>query len=153
MYKKLMSSLVLGALLATAPSAALANTMTVDFFNPVAFMDGQAVIMQQVAIVNEDGEILVPVREMAEAYNGQVEYQKENNTIRLSFPNGQWATIYIAEMTEEPVADETGLVSIGTFINDRLYIPASLMATCLGAQLEFISYGQDEVYRLIYHVR
>ena len=72
-------------------------------------------------------------------------------------PNGQWAEITIqttANGSANGDADQTdGIVSVGTFVDDKLYIPADLMATCLGARLELIDYGQEGVYRLIYHVR
>ena len=154
MKKKIISSIVLGAMLATAPATAFAGTFTVDLGNPVAVMDGQKVMMNDVAGISQDGIILVPVRELAEAYGGTVVYDGEANTVKMTFPNGNWATIEI----DSPAAadgsyDGDGIVSVGTFINDRLYIPATLMATCLGARIELIDYGQDHVYRLIYHVR
>lgn len=154
MKKKLISSLVLGAMLATAPMSAFAGTFTVDLGNPVAVMDGQKVVMDNVAGISEDGEILVPVRDVAEAYGGTVVYDGEENKVSMTFPNGNWATIEIdAQVGEDGLADGDGIVSVGTFVNDRLYIPAQLMATCLGARIELVDYGQDHVYRLIYQVR
>ena len=152
--KKLISSLVLGALLATAPASAFAGTFTVDLGNRVAVMDGRQVVMENVAGISKDGVILVPVRDVAEAYGGTVVYDKASNTIKMTFPNGNWATITIdAPVDQDTVLDGDGIVSVGTFMNDRLYIPATLMATCLGARIELIDWNSDHVYRLIYHVR
>ena len=154
MKKKLISSLVLGALLATAPMSAFAGTCTVDLGNRVAVMDGHKVIMENYAGVSEDGVILVPVRDMAEAYGGTVVYDGAANQVSMTFPNGNWAAIEIdAPVGEDGAVNGDGIVSVGTFMNDRLYIPATLMATCLGARIELIDYGQNHVYRLIYHVR
>ena len=155
MNKKIISSLILGAMLAVTPAAAFAETVTVDLGNPVINVDGSSYVMQDVAGLNEEGVILVPVRDIAEAFGGTVVYDAAVHTVKLTFPNGNWANIAIGAPVDGAVADADadGIVSTGTFINDRLYIPATLMATCLGARLELIDYGQDTVYRLIYHVR
>ena len=152
--KKLISSLVLGAMLATAPASAFAGTFTVDLGNPVAVMDGKKVVMESAAGVSKNGMILVPVRDVAEAYGGTVVYDKASNTVKMTFPNGHWATIEIDAATgEDGLANGDGIMSVGTFVNDRLYIPAQLMAVCLGARMEQIDWNSDHVYRLIYHVR
>ena len=152
--KKLISSLLLGAMLATAPASAFAGTFIVDLGNPVAVMDGHKVVMENTAGISKDGVILVPVRDVAEAYGGTVVYDKASNTVNMTFPNGNWATIEIdAPIDQDTVTDGEGIVSIGTFMNDRLYIPATLMATCLGARIELVDWNADHVYRLIYHVR
>lgn len=156
MKKKLLSSIVLGAFLATTPMTAFAGTMIVDLGNPVSVMDGKEIWMENVAGISQDGVILVPVRDVAEAYDGTVTYDKETNTVNLRFPNGNWATIEInaaASVDGYRGTSGDGIVSVGTFIDDRLYIPATLMATCLGARIELIDYGQEQVYRVIYHVR
>lgn len=155
MNKKIISSLILGAMLAVTPAAAFAETVTVDLGNPVINVDGSSYVMQDVAGLNEEGVILVPVRDIAEAFGGTVVYDAAENTVKLTFPNGNWANIAIGAPVDGTAADADadGIVSTGTFVNDKLYIPATLMATCLGARLELIDYGQDTVYRLIYHVR
>ena len=155
MNKKIISSLILGAMLAVTPAAAFAETVTVDLGNPVVSVDGGSYVMQDVAGLNEEGVILVPVRDIAEAFGGTVVYDAAEHTVNLTFPNGNWANIAIGAPVDEAAADADadGIVSTGTFVNDKLYIPATLMATCLGARLELIDYGQDTVYRLIYHVR
>ena len=155
MNKKIISSLILGAMLAVTPATAFAETVTVDLGNPVVNVDGSSYVMQDVAGLNEEGVILVPVRDIAEAFDGTVVYDAAEHTVKLTFPNGNWANIAIGAPVDEAAADADadGIVSTGTFVNDRLYIPATLMATCLGARLELIDYGQDTVYRLIYHVR
>ena len=110
--------------------------------------------MENVAGISKDGVILVPVRDVAEAYGGTVVYDKASNTVKMTFPNGNWATITIvAPIDQDTVLDGDSIVSVGTFMNDRLYIPATLMATCLGARIELIDWNSDHVYRLIYHVR
>ena len=152
--KKLISSLVLGAMLAAAPASAFAGTFTVDLGSPVAVMDGQKVVMEQAAGISKDGVILVPVRDVAEAYGGTVVYDKAANTVKMTFPNGNWATIEIdAPADQANVLEGDGIISIGTFMNDRLYIPAQLMAACLGARVELVDWNSDQVYRIIYHVR
>lgn len=152
--KKLISSLVLGAMLAAAPASAFAGTFTVDLGNPVAVMDGQKVVMEQAAGISKDGVILVPVRDVAEAYGGTVVYDKAANTVKMTFPNGNWATIEIdAPADQDNVLEGDGIISVGTFMNDRLYIPAQLMAACLGARVELVDWNSDHVYRIIYHVR
>ena len=155
MNKKIISSLILGAMLAVTPATAFAETVTVDLGNPVVNVDGSSYVMQDVAGLNEEGVILVPVRDIAEAFGGTVVYDAAEHTVNLTFPNGNWANIAIGAPVDEAAADADadGIVSTGTFVNDKLYIPATLMATCLGARLELIDYGQDTVYRLIYHVR
>ena len=155
MNKKIISSLILGAMLAVTPATAFAETVTVDLGNPVVNVDGSSYVMQDVAGLNEEGVILVPVRDIAEAFGGTVVYDAAEHTVKLTFPNGNWANIAIGAPVDEAAADADadGIVSTGTFVNDRLYIPATLMATCLSARLELIDYGQDTVYRLIYHVR
>lgn len=157
MKKKVLGSLLLGAMLASVPAAAMAETVTINLGNPVASVDADTIVMQSVAGISEDGVILVPVRDVAEAFGGTVVYTPETNQVKLSLPNGQWAEITVqttANGSANGAADQTdGIVSVGTFVDDKLYIPADLMATCLGARLELIDYGQEGVYRLIYHVR
>ncbi len=153
MKKKLISSLVLGAMLATAPSAAMAGTFTMDFGNHVAVMDGKQMVMANVAGVNDKGTILVPVRAVAEAYGGTVVYNAETNTVDMTFPNGNWAKIEIEAPLDEDGTAGDGLVNVATFKDGHMYIPAPLMAACLGGRVEAIDYGSDHVYRLIYHVR
>ena len=154
MKKKLISSLVLGAMLATAPMSAFAETLTMDLGSQTAVMDGKKIVLEQAAGIHKNGQILVPVRAVAEAYGGTVVYDKVSNTVKMTFPNGNWATITIdAPVDQDTVLDGDGIVSVGTFMNDRLYIPAALMATCLGARMELIDWNSDHVYRLIYHVR
>ena len=144
--KKLCAGLLLGAMMATVPSVALAETMIIDLGNPVATVDGTD--------VSKDGVILVPVRDVAEAFGGTVLYDGALNQVKLTFPNGNWADITIqADNNAADNGNAEGIVSVGTFMNDRLYIPADLMATCLGGRLELVDYGRDNVYRLIYHVR
>lgn len=152
--KKLCAGLLLGAMMATVPSAALAETMMIDLGNPVATVDGTDVVMHDVAGISKDGVILVPVRDVAEAFGGTVLYDGTLNQVKLTFPNGNWADITIqADNNAADNGNAEGIVSVGTFMNDRLYIPADLMATCLGGRLELVDYGRDNVYRLIYHVR
>ena len=157
MKKKVLGSLLLGAMLASVPAAAMAETVTINLSNPVASVDADTIVMQSVAGISEDGVILVPVRDVAEAFGGTVVYTPETSQVKLSLPNGQWAEITVqttANGSTGSAADQTeGIVSVGTFVDDKLYIPADLMATCLGARLELIDYGQEGVYRLIYHVR
>lgn len=159
MKQKLIGSLLLGALLATTPTAALAETVTIDLGNPVVSVDADDFIMQEVAGVSDDGVILVPVRDVAEAFHGTVVYDEAQGQIRLTFPNGNWANIVISDITaiesaaNDGNSDSTGLTTMGTFINDKLYMPATIMASCLGARIELIDYGREEVFRLIYHVR
>ena len=158
MKKKLIGSLVLGAMLATVPTAAMAEVVTINLGNPLVTVDAGNHVMREVAGVNEDGVILVPVRDVAEAFGGTVVYDESQNVVKLTFPNGNWANIAI-EGSSTGTADETatnssnGIVDKGTFINDRLYVPATLMATCLGGRVELIDYQRDEVFRLIYYVR
>ena len=152
--KKLCAGLLLGAMMATVPSAALAETMMIDLGNPVATVDGTDVVMHDVAGISKDGVILEPVRDVAEAFGGTVLYDGALNQVKLTFPNGNWADITIqADNNAADNGNAEGIVSVGTFMNDRLYIPADLMATCLGGRLELVDYGRDNVYRLIYHVR
>lgn len=158
MKKKLIGSLVLGAMLATVPTAAMAEVVTINLGDPLVTVDAGNHVMREVAGVNEDGVILVPVRDVAEAFGGTVVYDESQNVVKLTFPNGNWANIAI-EGSSTGTADETatnssnGIVDKGTFINDRLYVPATLMATCLGGHVELIDYQRDEVFRLIYYVR
>lgn len=158
MKKKLIGSLVLGAMLATVPTAAMAEVVTINLGDPLVTVDAGNHVMREVAGVNEDGVILVPVRDVAEAFGGTVVYDESQNVVKLTFPNGNWANIAI-EGSSTGTADETatnssnGIVDKGTFINDRLYVPATLMATCLGGRVELIDYQRDEVFRLIYYVR
>lgn len=159
MKQKLIGTLLLGALFVTTPAAALAETVTIDLGNPVVSVDADDFIMQEVAGVSDDGVILVPVRDVAEAFHGTVVYDEAQGQIRLTFPNGNWANIVISDITATELAtendtnDSAGLTTMGTFINDKLYMPATVMASCLGAHIELIDYGRDEVFRLIYHVR
>ena len=158
MKKKLIGSLILGAMLATVPTAAMAEVVTINLGDPLVTVDAGNHVMREVAGVNEDGVILVPVRDVAEAFGGTVVYDESQNVVKLTFPNGNWANIAI-EGSFTGTADETatnssnGIVDKGTFINDRLYVPATLMATCLGGCVELIDYQRDEVFRLIYYVR
>ena len=153
MKKKLISSLILGAMLATAPMNAFAGTLTMDLGSQVAVMDGKKIVLEQAAGLNKDGQILVPVRAVAEAYGGTVVYDKVTNIVKMNFPNGDWATIEIDAAVGEDSNEKDGIVSVGTFMNDRLYIPAELMALCLGGSVERVDYNSDHVYRIIYHVR
>lgn len=159
MKQKLIGTLLLGALFVTTPAAALAETVTIDLGNPVVSVDADDFIMQEVAGVSDDGVILVPVRDVAEAFHGTVVYDEAQGQIRLTFPNGNWANIVISDITatesatENDTNDSAGMTTMGTFINDKLYMPATVMASCLGARIELIDYGRDEVFRLIYHVR
>ena len=158
MKKRLIGSLVLGAMLATVPTAAMAEVVTINLGDPLATVDAGSYVMQEVAGVNEEGEILVLVRDVAEAFGGTVVYDESQNVVKLTFPNGNWANIAI-EGSSTANADGTvmdsgnGIVDKGTFINDRLYVPATLMATCLGGRVELIDYQSDAVFRLIYYVR
>ena len=158
MKKKLIGSLVLGAMLATAPTAAMAEVVTINLGDPLVTVDAGSHVMREVAGVNEEGIILVPVRDVAEAFGGTVVYDEGQNIVKLTFPNGNWANIAI-EGSSTGAADgavaalSDGMVDKGTFINDRLYVPATLMATCLGGRVELIDYQRDEVFRLIYYVR
>lgn len=159
MKKKLIGSLLLGTFLAMTPAAALAETVTIDLGNPVVSVDADDFIMQEVAGVSDDGVILVPVRDVAEAFKGTVVYDEAQGQVRLTFPNGNWANITISDIiTADATAGNdndasSGLATTGTFINDKLYMPATVMASCLGARIELIDYGREEVFRLIYHVR
>lgn len=154
MKKKLIGSLVLGAMLAAVPTAAMAEVVTINLGNPLVTVDADSHVMQEVAGVNEDGVILVPVRDVAEAFGGTVVYDESQNVVKVTLPNGNWANIAIEGPSDEAITDSgNGIVDKGTFINDRLYIPATLMATCLGGRVELIDYQRDEVFRLIYYVR
>lgn len=154
MKKKLIGSLVLGAMLAAVPTAAMAEVVTINLGDPLVTVDADSHVMQEVAGVNEEGVILVPVRDVAEAFGGTVVYDESQNVVKLTLPNGNWANIAIEGPSDEAITDSgNGIVDKGTFINDRLYIPATLMATCLGGRVELIDYQRDEVFRLIYYVR
>ena len=158
MKKKLIGSLVLGAMLATVPTAAMAEVVTINLGDPLVTVDAGNHVMREVAGVNEDGVILVPVRDVAEAFGGTVVYDESQNVVKLTFPNGNWANIAIegsftGTAAETATSSSNGIVDKGTFINDRLYVPATLMATCLGGRVELIDYQRDEVFRLIYYVR
>lgn len=154
MKKKLIGSLVLSAMLAVAPTAAMAEVVTINLGDPLVTVDADSHVMQEVAGVNEDGVILVPVRDVAEAFGGTVVYDERQNVVKVTLPNGNWANIAIEGPSDEAITDSgNGIVDKGTFINDRLYIPATLMATCLGGHVELIDYQRDEVFRLIYYVR
>lgn len=154
MKKKLIGSLVLGAMLAAVPTAAMAEVVTINLGDPLVTVDADSHVMQEVAGVNEDGVILVPVRDVAEAFGGTVVYDESQNVVKVTLPNGNWANIAIEGPSDEAITDSgNGIVDKGTFINDRLYIPATLMATCLGGRVELIDYQRDEVFRLIYYVR
>ena len=158
MKKKWIAALLLGAMLASAPTAAMAQVVTINLGNPKITVDGNSCMMCNVAGINEDGVILVPVRDVAEAFGGTVVYDETQNVVKLTFPNGKWANIAIEDPFLENVDDvttesDTGIVDKGTFINDRLYIPASLMATCLGGKVELIQDQSGQVFRLIYYVR
>lgn len=151
--KKLIGSIVLGAVLASAPMAAFAGTMTVNLGSTVATMDADTIVMEKASGVTESGMIMVPVRAVAEAYGGVVVYDAQANTVRMDFPNGNWAVIEV--QMNDAVADEDGnsIVGVAKFVDGKMYIPADLMAICLGGKVEYIDYGKDHVYRLIYHVR
>ena len=156
MKKKLIGSLVLGAMLATVPTAAMAEVVTINLGDPLVTVDAGNHVMREVAGVNEDGVILVPVRDVAEAFGGTVVYDESQSIVKLSFPNGNWANITLdgaAETSNAGAEESQGIVDKGTFINDRLYVPATLMATCLGGRVELIDYQRDDVFRLIYYVR
>lgn len=154
MKKKLIGSLVLGAMLAAVPTAAMAEVVTINLGDPLVTVDADSHVMQEVAGVNEEGVILVPVRDVAEAFGGTVVYDESQNVVKVTLPNGNWANIAIEGPSDEAITDSgNGIVDKGTFINDRLYIPATLMATCLGGRVELIDYQRDEVFRLIYYVR
>ena len=154
MKKKLIGSLVLGAMLAAVPTAAMAEVVTINLGDPLVTVDADSHVMQEVAGVNEDGVILVPVRDVAEAFGGTVVYDESQNVVKVTLPNGNCANIAIEGPSDEAITDSgNGIVDKGTFINDRLYIPATLMATCLGGRVELIDYQRDEVFRLIYYVR
>ena len=158
-FKKLATAVLAGTMFFSTIGTASAQTATIDLGSSVATLDGAQVMLSNTAGVNERGEVLVPVRAIAELFGGTVHYYADKNLITLNFPNGNWATINVLDMIQDsadstPVTDAYGnIISIGTFKDDHLYIPASLMATCLGGKVEAISYGQDSVYRLIYHVR
>ena len=103
--KKLISSVLLGAMLATAPMTAFASsTLTLNLGSRVATMNENTIVMQNAAGVTEEGIIMVPVRAVAEAYGGTVVYDGEANTVRMDFPNGNWAEI---EIIMEDTADNT----------------------------------------------
>ncbi len=154
MKKTWVGALLVGAMLAAAPSAALAETVTVDFGNPVVSVDADQYIMQEVAAVNAEGEFLVPVRDVAQAFNGTVEYSGADSTVKLSFPNGNWATIELGgSVTGSVGTGEEALVTTAVMTNDHLYVSADLMARLLGGKVEMIDYGHDEVFRLIFYVR
>jgi len=151
--KKLIGSVVLGAMLAATPMAAFAGTLTMNLGSRVATMDADTIVMENAAGVTEDGMIMVPVRAVAEAYGGTVVYDGEAHTVRMDFPNGNWAVIEV-QMDDAEVGDDgSSIVSVAKFVNDRMYIPADLMAVCLGGKVSYVDYGKDHVYRLIYHVR
>ena len=151
--KKLIASMVLGAMLAIVPGTAFAETMTINLGKTAASMDGESIVMDCAAVMLEDGEIMVPVRTIAEAFGGIVTYDANANMVEMIFLNGHWATVEINPQENGEADDNDTIVDRGLFINDRLYIPADLMAVCLGANLSLVDYGQDTVYRLIYHVR
>lgn len=158
MKKKWIAALLLGAMLASAPTAAMAQVVTINLGNPEITVDGNSCMMCNVAGINEDGVILVPVRDVAEAFGGTVVYDETQNVVKLTFPNGNWANIAIEDPFLENVdgvttESDTSIVDKGTFINNRLYIPASLMATCLGGKVELIQDQSGQVFRLIYYVR
>ncbi len=158
MKKKLIGSLVLGAMLTTVPTAAMAEVVTINLGDPLVTVDAGNHVMREVAGVNEDGVILVPVRDVAEAFGGTVVYDESQTVVKLTFPNGNWANIAIegsstGTAAETATSSSNGIVDKGTFINDRLYVPATLMATCLGGRVELIDYQRDDVFRLIYYVR
>ncbi len=155
MRKKLISTLVLGAMLAAAPGTALAETMVVDIGNPIAVLDGEPVVLKHTAGYHEDGTILLPVRDIVEALGGTVVYDETKDMVTISLPNGNWATVEIDRTAEVGIADgtEDGIVGTGTFIDNRLYLPTPLMAACLGAHIQLIDDGQGEVFRLICHIR
>ena len=151
--KKLIASMVLGAMLAIVPGTAFAETMTINLGKTAASMDGESIVLDCAAVMLEDGEIMVPVRTIAEAFGGIVTYDANANMVEMIFLNGHWATVEINPQENGEADDNDTIVDRGLFINDRLYIPADLMAVCLGANLSLVDYGQDTVYRLIYHVR
>ncbi len=157
MKKKLISSLALGAMLAAVPTAAMAEVVTINLGDPLVTVDAGNHVMREVAGADEEGVILVPVRDVAEAFGGTVVYDEAQNLVKLTLPNGNWANIAIGDPVTGTAAatagDGQGIVEKGTFINDRLYVPATLMATCLGGNVELIDYQRDEVFRLIYYVR
>ena len=154
MKKKLIGSLVLGAMLAAVPTAAMAEVVTINLGEPLVTVDADSHVMQEVAGMNDEGVILVPVREVAEAFGGTVVYDESQNVVKLTLPNGNWANIAIEGPSDGAITgSDNGIVDKGTFINDRLYIPATLMATCLGGRVELIDYQRGEVFRLIYYVR
>lgn len=156
--KKLLTAMLTAGLLAFGATAASAETVTFDLGNRTAYVDAGHTYMERAAGVNEKGDILVPVRDVAELFGGTVEYHAEERMISMWFKNGNWALIFIGEEADEDggalFVDEKGrIVSVGTFKDGHLYLPASLMAMCIGGKVEFVDYGQDSVYRLIYHVR
>lgn len=150
--KKLISTLVVSTMLLTTPMTAFAGTLTMNLGSRIATMDGKQIVLDNAAGTVKD-EIMVPVRAVAEAYGGTVVYNSETNTVSMEFPNGHWATIEISRLVGTEGEFEDAFIDIGVFIKGHLYIPADLMAICLGASVEAIDYGADHVYRLIYHVR
>ena len=159
MKKKVLGTVLLGALLAAAPMTAMATTAHVDLGNPVMYVNANSHVMRCTAGVNDHGRILVPVRELAEAFGGTVSFDSAARQVSMTFANGNWATITVQEAVQDGQGDEMtygqdgSIVSVGTFVEDRLYLPAELMAVCLGGKVECIDYNSDHVYRLIYHVR
>lgn len=155
MMKKLISSLALGAMLAAVPTAAMADVMTIDLGNSLATVNGNDYQMQGVAGVDEEGMILVPVRDVAEALGGTVVYDNGQNMVQLTFPNGNWAYMELLDpaASDAKTGEEQGMMEKAVFIQDRLYVPAAVMATCLGGRVEMIDYQQGAVFRLIYSVR
>ena len=157
MRKKIIISLILGAMLAATPGMAMAQTMTMDLGSHAAVIDGANYTLEQVAGVNESGQVLVPVRALSKAFQGKVQYIKQENLVKLSFPNGNWADITVMMPNDEEadtVQDTNGsILSVATFMDDRMYIPADLMATCMGARLSVVRDAEGNPYRLIYHVR
>ena len=156
MKQKWIKTFVLGAMLATVPTAAMAETVTIDFGDPVISVDAGQYLMREVAGVSEDGVILVPARDVAKAFQGTVIYDEATQQVRFTFPKGNWATIDIHttdNRTSGNAAQENGFNTPAMILNDTLYVPADAMAQCIGGKVELIDYGRDEVYRLIYHVR
>ncbi len=148
-----MSALVLGAVLATAPMSAFAGTLTMNLGSTVATMDENTIVMQNAAFTTKEGIVMVPVRAVAEAYGGTVVYDGEANTVRMDFPSGQWAVLEVQMPGTATDIESDELYSIAKFIDDRMYIPADIMALCIGGTVCHVDYESDHVWRLIYHVR
>lgn len=161
MKKKLMVGLTLAAMLVgVMPGVASAETLTWTMGSNILTVDADTYTADTMPMLNRNGVVVMPVREVVEKMGGTVSYTAEDTSVYLTI-NDMWANITIGEdIGEQDVAElpigQYGDTrqDIGSVEDGRLYIPAYLLAYSTGADMYMIYDEETSLpYRIFFHVR